>query len=205
MGLNRGYLLPNTSFFTKGKSSKAGGADTDGHGRTQTDTNGTQSTPKPPTRQKPKRERDATRASPHAQPPSRTTSTRGSPQERSRSTTHHTSRAQVRPQPLAEHPRVDRSAPRRARRTPQALHDSGGHANKGEPGDAEVGSCTHSSDAPRATQPSRQERASLSLSAGTHPPPRLLRASRSSMGAERVDRWRRLTKGTKGEADALGE
>ena len=66
-----------------------------------------------------------------------------------------------------------------------------------------MGSGPHGGNPPRAAQMRDQERACLRLRSRTHPPPLLLRASRSSVGEECVDSAGGLTDVAEHQADAL--
>ena len=66
-----------------------------------------------------------------------------------------------------------------------------------------MGGGTHGGNPPRAAQVRDQERAGLRLRSRTHPPPLLLRASRSSVGEECVDGAGGLTDVAEHQANAL--
>ena len=81
----------------------------------------------------------------------------------------------------------------------------GGHADKGQPGDAKVRSRANRRNAPRASQPTGEEAVRLSRRASPHPPPALFRAHRCSMGAKLMHGGRRLPERAEDKANTLRE
>lgn len=103
------------------------------------------------------------------------------------------------------HTRMHRSTVCSLRCAAKALRHTYRHAHKREARDTQMRSCANGGHAPRAAKTGNEERACLCLCAGTHLPPRSLRASRGSGGDQIVDRTRCLAVGAEHETDAHWE